>query len=131
MSRLIKIVKSELVKISTYQFMMIFLVSPIVVIIGGYKNAWSFLGGALSYWLPTLVYLMRVSNYAGARALNSFMLAFVVGEFLKIILCATLFLIAINLLNLKLIYALIGLFLAIVIFWAASFMVLFKTRVGL
>jgi ATP synthase protein I len=87
--------------------------------------------GALSYWLPTLIFMLRVSAHAGARAATRFMIAFFAGEAIKLALCGMLFVVAIKYLQLDLGYALLGLIIAIIAFWIASILVLFQTRVRL
>lgn len=97
----------------------------------GRQSGWSIAMGAMSYWLPTYIFMMRVSTHTGARAATRFMVALFAGEVIKLVLCGILFLMAIKYLKLQLFYALMGLIGAIIAFWIASIAVLFQTRVRL
>lgn len=131
MSKLTKLVKTEMLRIVIYQLMIVMGFTLILFLLKGMHSGLSVVAGGLSYWLPTLIFMMRVSTHTGARAATRFMVALFAGEVIKLVLCGILFLIAIKYLHLQLFYALIGLVSAIIAFWIASIAVLFQTRVRL
>lgn len=92
----------------------------VIGLLQGIQKGWSSLLGGLAYWVPTLIFMWRVSAYAGARAAMRFMIAFFAGEFGKLILSAVLFVIAVKYLSMDMLFGLIGLIGAIVAFWVAS-----------
>lgn len=131
MSKLTKLVKTEMLRIMIYQLMIIIGIAFLVFLLKGIHSGLSVVMGAMSYWVPTLIFMMRVSVHTGARAATRFMVALFAGEVIKLVLCGILFVIAIKYLQLQLSYALIGLIGAIIAFWIASIAVLFQTRVRL
>lgn len=131
MSKLTKLVKAEMLRIVIYQLMIVMGFTLVIVLLKGLRSGLSVAVGAVSYGLPTLIFMMRVSVHTGARAATRFMVALFAGEAIKLALCGILFLIAIKYLQLQLSYALVGLISAIVAFWIASITVLFQTRVRL
>ena len=129
MSKLTKLVKTEILRIVIYQLMIILAFVLLAFLIKGIYGGLSVAAGAFCYWLPTLVFMWRVSSHTGARAAMRFMIALFAGEVIKLVLCSVLFLIAIKYMQLQLVYALIGLIGAIMAFWIASVLVLSQTRV--
>ena len=101
----------------------------IVLWLKGLQNGLSALAGGLSYFMPTFIYVWRVSSYAGARAATQFLIAFIAGETIKLVLSGLLFLLIIKYLHVSLLYALIGFTAAIVAFGIASFACLYQTGV--
>jgi F0F1-type ATP synthase assembly protein I len=92
----------------------------------GWQSALSAFAGSMSYALPTFLFLWLLSRFAGAKALSRFMMAFFLGEALKLISCGVLFLIIIQLFHLNLLNAFLGLSVSIVAFWIASPAALFR-----
>lgn len=131
MSKLTTLVKTEMLRIVMYQLMIVVGFTLILFLLKGLHSGLSVATGAFSYWLPTLIFMMRVSTHTGARAATRFMVALFAGEVIKLVLCGVLFLVAIKYLQLQLFYALLGLIVAIIAFWIASIAVLFQTRVRL
>lgn len=131
MSKLTRLVQAEMLRIVMCQLMIIVVLVLVASVIAGIYKAASVGMGAFSYWLPTLIFMMRVSAHTGARAATRFMLALFVGEVVKLVLCGILFVVAIKYLHLQLGYALLGLVGAIMAFWIASITVLFQTKVRL
>lgn len=129
MSKLTKLVKAEIYRIVVYQLIIIVGFVLVALFLTGIHSGLSVAVGAICYWLPTLVFMLRVSSYTGARAAMRFMVALFAGEVVKLVLCSVLFLIAIKYLHLQFSYALIGLIGAIIAFWIASIGMLFQTRV--
>ncbi len=120
-----------MLKIVIYQLLIIAGFTMVGFLLIGVHNGLSIAMGALSYWLPTFIFMMRVSAHTGARAATRFMVALFAGEVVKLVLCGILFLIAIKYLQAQLAYALVGLIGAIIAFWIASVAMLFQTRVRL
>ncbi len=131
MSKLTKLVKTEMLRIVVYQLMIIIAYALTWFLLKGVHSGLSVVMGAMSYWIPTLIFMMRVSSHTGARAATRFMVALFAGEVIKLALCGILFVIVIKYLQLQFSYALVGLVGAIVAFWMASIMVLFQTRIRL
>lgn len=91
-----------------------------ILLLQGVQKGFSALLGGLAYWLPTLLFLWRVSAHAGARAAMRFVVAFFTGEVVKLFLSGVLFVLAVKYLSLDLMYGLIGLIGSIVAFWVVS-----------
>lgn len=81
----------------------------------------SVLLGGLAYVLPNLLFVWRVFRYAGTAQMVQFLTAFFVGEMLKLILGAILFLVIVKYLPVSLLSVLAGYIGAIVAFWMVSF----------
>lgn len=129
MSILTKFVKKEVLRIVFYQLAILVGFTLIVFLLKGtYKGLSVFVGG-VTYWLPTYLFVRRVSSYAGAHAAKQFIIAFFAGEAVKLILCGVLFVIAIKYIQVQILYALIGLIVSIIAFWIASIMMLLQTKV--
>lgn len=131
MSQLTKLVKAEVLRIIYAQFLVVLGVVILVLLWKGMHKGLSLAAGAFAYGLPTLLFMLRVSAQTGAQALARFMMVFLAGEVMKLLLCGVLFLIAVAYLHLDLLYAMMGLISAIVAFWIASVLVLFQVKVRL
>jgi len=92
----------------------------------GMHNGLSVLLGGLSYWLPTLLFMWRISLHAGARAVKGFIVTFMLGEAFKLVCSGILFLLFIKYLSANIVFALLGLCAGIVAFWIASFSLMSK-----
>lgn len=91
--------------------------SILALVFGRPRIGFSVLLGGLAYGLPNLVFVWRVFRYAGASQMAQFMSAFFIGEMVKLILSAILFLIIVKYLPVSLLSVLAGLVGAIVSFW--------------
>jgi ATP synthase protein I len=120
MTRLGISVRKQLYKILFWQLVMILGLAVVITLLLGKHKGISIILGGLACWLPTLVFLWRVSAYVGARAAMRFMVAFFVGEMVKLFLSGVLFVLAVKYLSIDVLYGLIGLIGAIVAFWIAS-----------
>lgn len=123
------LVKSYITKIVLYQLIAIMGLALIILLIQGIQNSLSTLLGGLVYWLPTCLFVARVSSHAHARAAVRFFVTFMVGEAIKLILCGVLFLLIIKYCHVDLLYALIGLSGAIIAYWISSVACLFQPGV--
>jgi F0F1-type ATP synthase assembly protein I len=113
-------VKKEIFQILLYQFLIIAAVTCLFFICKGKQSTLSILAGAFSYWLPTSVFICAVSAQVSQWNGMHFMIAFIVGEAIKLLLCGILFVVFIKYLPIQLIDMLIGLVTAIAAFWLAS-----------
>lgn len=102
-----------------------------MLLIKGIQNSLSFLAGAMACWLPSTLFVWRLSRYAGAHAALRFAMVLFVGEGLKLILSGILFLLFLTYLHVDLMYTLFGLMAAIVAFWIASIASLMRPGVKL
>jgi F0F1-type ATP synthase assembly protein I len=103
-----------------YQLIAIMGLALIIFLLQGIKNSLSALSGGLVYWLPTGLFLARVSSHAHARAALRFFVTFLTGEAIKLLLCGILFLFIVKYCYADLFYALMGLVGAIVAYWVSS-----------
>lgn len=127
--KLIKTLQAELFRIIIYQFLMIMGFAFIMVWLKGLHKSLSIWMGSMAYWLPTLLFVWGASLYAGSQAIYRFLVAFFVGEAVKLLLSGLLFLLAVKYIHVNVLFALIGLIVAIFAFWVASFACLYQTGV--
>jgi F0F1-type ATP synthase assembly protein I len=120
-------IRKELLKILFWQLMMILGLALLIGLLQGLQRGGSALIGGLAYWVPTLIFLWRVSAHSAARAATRFMIAFFSGEVIKLFLSGVIFLLAVKYLPLDLVYGLVGLLGAIIAFWIASMTSLIKS----
>jgi len=92
----------------------------LILILQGIHKGWSTLLGGSSYFIPTSLFMLRLTRYAGARASIRFVMAFFSGEVLKLGLCGILFVGAVRYASINEVYGMIGLIGAIVAFWIGS-----------
>jgi ATP synthase protein I len=113
-------IRRQLFKILFWQLVMIVGLALVIVLLQGIQKGCSTLIGGLAYWIPTLIFLWRVSAHAAARVATRFVMAFFAGEVIKLALSAVLFVFAVNYLGIHMLYGIIGLMGAIMAFWIAS-----------
>lgn len=75
-----------------------------------------FLGG-LAYTLPNFIIVKRAFRFVSSREAKQFVVAFFIGETLKLVMSAFFVLIIVQCLSLSLLFVLIGFFGAMVSFW--------------
>lgn len=126
MSNLVKLLQAHVFRIIFYQLMIIMGFILIMLWLKGWQGALSAFAGAMSYALPTFLFLGLLSRFGGARAASRFMIAFFLGEAVKLIACGVLFLAFVQVFHMDLISTFLGLSVAIVAFWIASPAALFK-----
>ena len=115
-----KLVKIYITKIILYQLIAIMGLALIIFLFKGIQSSLSALLGGLAYWLPTCLFVLRVSAQALARAATRFFITFFAGEAIKLLLCGLLFVILIKYCHAQLLYALLGLMGAIIAYWISS-----------
>jgi ATP synthase protein I len=113
-------IRKQLYKILCWQLIIIMGLALVIGLLQGMQRGNSALMGGLSYWVPTMIFLWRVSAHAGARAATRFMVAFFSGEVAKLMLSAALFIIATLYFSMDMVYGLLGLMGAIMAFWVVS-----------
>jgi ATP synthase protein I len=112
-----KKIQHQAYRIVIWQFACVVLLAVVAAILRGKNSGFSvFIGGA-AYVLPNLLFVWRVFRYAGAQEMAKFMSAFFIGEMLKLMLSAILFLMIVKYLPVSLLSLLIGFIGAIVAFW--------------
>lgn len=89
----------------------------LALIIVGKTSAFSVLAGGMAYGLANLIFVWRVFRFAGAQQMNQFVVAFFLGEMLKLFLSAILFLVIVKYLPVSLLSVLVGFAGAIISFW--------------
>lgn len=118
-------IKKQLYRIIYWQLAIVLGLASVFLLITNIQKGFSVALGGLAYWIPTVIFLLWVSRYAGARAMIKFILAFFVGEMIKLILSGALFLFMIKYFSMNLFYGLLGLITAIVGYWVASVAMLY------
>ncbi len=113
-------VKKEVYQIIYWQLILIMGLALVLFLLQGIQSGISALLGGLAYWLPTLLFVWRVFARTTARAAKQFLLLFVAGEGIKLVLSAVLFVLVVKYAPVKLMPVLIGFIGAVVSFWIAS-----------
>ena len=121
--------KTYVTKMILYQLIAIMGLALIIFLLQGIKNSLSTLLGGLVYWLPTCLFVLRISSHSHARAAMRFFVTFLTGEAVKLLLCGVLFLFVVKYCHADLFYALIGLFGAIIAYWISSVICLIQPGV--
>lgn len=129
MGPLVKKVKKELYRLVIWQLVLITGLALILFLLQGTRAGLSTLLGGMAYWLPTLLFIWRVSAHAGAQAAQRFVVAFFAGEAAKLILSGVLFIAVIKFLPVNLLHVLIGFAGAIIAFWIVSIASVFQQGV--
>ena len=112
--------KKQMLWIIYWQLILLMGLALVIFLLQGIHRGWSALLGGLAYWLPTVIFLLRVSVYTGARAATRFMIAFFTGETVKLFLSAVLFLAAVKFCSINVVYGILGLIGAVIAFWVVS-----------
>lgn len=110
-------VQSEAYKIVLLQLASVLILACFAFLFGGKVVGFSVLAGGLAYALPNLIFVWRVFRFVGAQQMTQFVLAFFIGEMMKMFISAILFLIIVKYLPVSLLSELIGFIGAIVSFW--------------
>ncbi len=118
MSRLT--IKKEAYRIIYWQLVLIMGLALVLFLLQGIQSGISALLGGLAYWLPTLIFVWRVFARTTARAAKQFLVSFVAGETLKLLLSAVLFVLIVKNLPVNVLSVLAGFVGAVISFWIAS-----------
>jgi F0F1-type ATP synthase assembly protein I len=125
-----RLVKKDMPRILFYQFLIIVGFTLFIYLLKGTQSSLSALAGALAYWLPTLLFIWGVSAKAHVRSGAYFLVSFLFGEGLKLLLCGMLFVICIKYCQVNIMNAVIGLIGAMAAFWVASASLIAKSETG-
>src|SRR5579872_3514656 len=115
------LVQNKAYRIVKFQLIGVIVLAFIALILRGTTSGFSVLAGGLAYVLPNLIFVWRVFRYARASQMTQFMAAFFIGEMIKLVLAAILFLMIVKTLPVSLLSELVGFAGAIVSFWLACF----------
>lgn len=114
-----KIIQHQAYQVVLLQLSGVVLLAFAALVIGGPLCGFSVFAGGAAYVLPNLIFVWRVFRYVGAGEMGRFVTAFFLGEMLKLILSAFLFLLVEKYLPVSLLSELIGFVGAIISFWIA------------
>lgn len=113
-------INKEILRIIFGQLIIIVGLAAIVLAFKGSQNAMSVLMGGLAYWVPTLIFVLRIFGRGPARGAKRFMAEFVTGEIIKLFLSGILFVLVVKYLPVEILYVLFGFIGAVVAFWISS-----------
>lgn len=116
-------------KILLWQLLLITGLALMMFFIAGRQGGAATLLGGLAYWVPSLVFVWGVFTKPFARAAKQFLIKFVTGEAIKLLVSGILFLIVVQFFPEKILSVLIGFVGAVMAFWFAS-MFLFAGEVA-
>lgn len=126
-----EIVQNKAYRIVKFQLAGVIALALLAFILRGLTSGFSVLLGGLAYVLPNLIFVWRVFRFAKASEMTQFMAAFFIGEMIKLVLAAFLFLMIVKTLPVSLLSELVGFIGAIVSFWLACFWLFgFERREG-
>lgn len=114
-----KRVQNEAYRLVIWQLAGVVVLALLALLIRGSMSGLSVFVGGMAYGLPNLVFVWLVFRYVGAHQVAQFITAFFLGEMLKLILSAILFLVIVKHLPVSLLSTLVGFIGAIVSFWIA------------
>src|SRR3990167_6986381 len=123
-----KIIQNQAYQIVFYQLIGIVILAVLAIAVSGVANGLALFAGGMAYGLPNLFFVWRVFRFAGAHQMTQFMASFFIGELLKLILSAMLFLMIVKTLPVSLLSMLIGFIGAIVSFWIACVGYFYKRK---
>jgi ATP synthase protein I len=83
----------------------------------GIQAAFSVFLGGLCYWLPTFIFAMSIFRFTAVRQAKEFIIAFFIGEVVKLMLSGSLFLFCIKYLPVSALPLIVGYIGAILAFW--------------
>ena len=123
-------IKKEAYQIIYWQLILIVGLALVLFLLQGMKSGLSALLGGLAYWLPTLLFVWRVFARATVRAAKQFLISFIAGEGIKLLLSAGLFVLIVKNMPVDLLSVLAGFIGAVVAFWVASMVLLTRHEGG-
>ncbi len=113
-------VPSTVAKVLVYQLVIILVVSLGFAALGWQKAVSSLLGGIVAF-IPNLYFALRVSGSAGQEA-RKVLRSFYVGESVKLLLTALLFMMIVQIPKIEILPLLAGYIAALSVFWFALLM---------
>ena len=112
-----KLVQHEAYQVVFWQLAGVAMLALAALLISGVKNGVSVFAGGMCYGLPNLIFVWRVFRFTGAHQMTQFVAAFFLGEMMKLILSAVLFVMIVKYLSVGLLSTLVGFVGAIISFW--------------
>jgi ATP synthase protein I len=112
---------STVVKILSYQVLIILIITAGFVIIGDKQQALSAMLGGVAAFVPNLYFALRIHRSAGQEA-RKIVNSFYAGESGKLLLTAALFMMIFQISNIQILPLLIGYIAALSVFWFALLM---------
>ena len=97
------------------------LLALFALVLHGFIHGFSVLLGGLAYGLSNLILVLCAFRFVGAQQMTQFVTAFFMGEMIKLVLSAILFVLIVKYLLVSLLSVLIGFVGAIVSFWIVCF----------
>ena len=119
-------IRAQLFKIISWQFIIVMGLALVIALLQGKKQGYSAGMGGIAYWLPTFIFVWRVSAHASARALTALITAFFAGELIKLVLTVFLFSMAVYYFSADPLYGVLGLMMSIMAFWVSSVVLVCK-----
>jgi ATP synthase protein I len=116
-----KLVQNQAYRIVFLQLAGVIVLASLALILNGTQSGLSVLLGGLAYVVSNLLFVWGVFRFVGAQQMNLFVAAFFLGEAVKLVLSAILFLVIVKYLPVSLLSVLIGYIGAIVLFWVVCF----------
>jgi ATP synthase protein I len=113
-------VSSTVAKVLAYQFAIILVVS-LGFALEGWPKALSSAMGGIAAFIPNLYFALRISGAAGQEA-GKVLRSFYIGESVKLLLTALLFMLIIQIPNIDILPLLAGFISALSVFWFALLM---------
>jgi ATP synthase protein I len=123
-----KSVQAEAYKLVYWQMAVVVGVALVISLFRDKLSGLSFLAGGMAYCLPNYIFVRRVFNRTTARAAKEFLVAFLLGEVMKLTLSAILFVLIVKYLPVVFPAVLGGYITAIFAFWVVSFVFLSKDQ---
>jgi len=112
---------STVVKILSYQVLIILIITVGFVVIGDKQQALFAMLGGLAAFVPNLYFALRIHRSAGQEA-RKIVNSFYAGESGKLLLTAALFIMIFQISNIQILPLLIGYIAALSVFWFALLM---------
>jgi ATP synthase protein I len=110
-------VQNEAYRIVLYQLAGVVVLALIMTIIGGMNVGYAAFAGGMAYGLPNLFFVWAVFRFVRVDQMTQFVFAFFVGEMLKLLASAFLFILIVKNLPVSLLSTLAGFIGAIIAFW--------------
>lgn len=117
-------INKEVFRIIFRQLLIIGAIAGALFVFKGKHSGTSALLGGLAYWIPTLIFVLRIFGRGSARGAKRFMVEFVTGEVIKLFLSGILFVLIVNYLPVDIVWVMVGFIGAVVAFWISSMFLL-------
>src|SRR3990167_8118140 len=107
-------------RIVLWQLLSVAVLSLFAMPFFGIAKSTAVITGGMVYGLPNLLFVWGVFRFVSAQQMPQFVTAFFIGEMLKLMISALLFVMIVNYLSLSLLFTLLGFIGGIVSFWIVS-----------